>query len=102
MESMTINLTPYEHASLCYGNTWVVADEHVLAQQIARVALGQSRHVRQILAGASLGVPASTKNAQRERSNCSPLPRVRILGIGTAGCFKGIVRLLSRSRKMMR
>jgi len=60
---MSINLTPFEHGSLCHGNTWVVADEHVLAQQIARVALGQSRHVQKILAGASLGAPPSTKNS---------------------------------------
>ncbi|MFM0363054.1 hypothetical protein [Paraburkholderia sediminicola] len=60
---MSINLTPFEHGPLCHGNTWVVADELVLAQQIARVALGQSRHVQKILAGAALGVPSTTKNA---------------------------------------
>lgn len=60
---MSINLTPFSHESLCHGNTWAVADELVLAQQIARVALGQSRHVQKILAGASLGAPPTTSNA---------------------------------------
>ncbi len=60
---MSINLTPFENGSLCYGNTWVVADQLALAQQIARVALGQSRHVQKILAGASLGAQPTTRNA---------------------------------------
>jgi hypothetical protein len=54
---MTINLTPYEHTQLCYGSTWSVADEAVLARQLARVALGQSRHVQKILAGTALDAP---------------------------------------------
>jgi hypothetical protein len=60
---MSINLTPFEHGVLCRGNTWVISDENVLAQQIARVALGQSRHVQRILAGASLTTPATTGSA---------------------------------------
>ncbi|MFM0347890.1 hypothetical protein [Paraburkholderia sp. RL17-347-BIC-D] len=60
---MSINLTPFEHDVLCRGNTWVIADEDVLAQQIARVALGQSRHVQRILAGALLATPATTNSA---------------------------------------
>lgn len=35
----------------------------MLADQIARIALGQSRHVQKILAGANLGAPPTTANA---------------------------------------
>lgn len=62
---MTINITPYEHSELCHGNTWTVADLDTLAQQIAHVALGQSRHVQRILAGASLVARPATENASQ-------------------------------------
>ncbi|MET4349619.1 hypothetical protein [Bradyrhizobium sp. RT9a] len=39
---MSIILTPFEHGALC--STRTVEDEDVLADQIARIALGQSRH----------------------------------------------------------
>jgi hypothetical protein len=48
---MTISLTPFDCGELCHGNTWSVEDEGVLADQIARVAVGQARHVAKILAG---------------------------------------------------
>lgn len=54
---MPITLTPFVNSNLCHGNTWAVADENLLADQIARVALGQSRHVQKILAGANLAPP---------------------------------------------
>lgn len=63
---MTINLTPFKHEPLCYGHTWTVEDESVLAQRIARVALGQARHIQKILAGASVVAPATTENAARD------------------------------------
>src|SRR5208337_3361298 len=62
-EHMSIVLTPFEHGALCHGSTWSVEDEDVLADQIARIALGQSRHVQRILAGANFGPPATTANA---------------------------------------
>ena len=52
---MPINLTPFTLGTICFGNSWEVADEELLAQQIASVALGQSRHVERVLAGAQLG-----------------------------------------------
>jgi hypothetical protein len=61
--NMPIQLMPFEHGKLCYGNAWTVLDEDALAHQIARVALGQSRHVQKILAGAALGAPPTTQNA---------------------------------------
>jgi hypothetical protein len=60
---MSITLTPFEHGELCHGSTWTVEDEDALADQIARIALGQSRHVQKILAGANLGPAPTTTNA---------------------------------------
>lgn len=59
-DTVAISLTPFEHGDLCRGNTWAVEDENLLASQIARVALGQSRHVQKILAGANLTPVSST------------------------------------------
>ena len=56
---MSIKLTPFNHGELYHGFSWAVQDEDLLADQIARVAVGQSRHVAKILAGAQLG-PAPT------------------------------------------
>lgn len=60
---MSITLTPFVCGNLCHGSTWAVKDQDVLAEQIARVALGQSRHVQKILAGANLGPRLTTTNA---------------------------------------
>jgi hypothetical protein len=60
---MPINLTPFEHGTLCFGNTWSVVNETALAVQVARVALGQDRHIQKILAGASLAAPPTTRPA---------------------------------------
>jgi hypothetical protein len=56
---MPIQLTPIAHKSLIHGYTWTVLDEQGLADLIARVALGQARHVSKILLniGAALPVP---------------------------------------------
>lgn len=62
---MPISLTPFKHKPLCVGNTWAVPDIGLLALNIARVAMGQSRHVQKILAGASIGAPPTTKNAAK-------------------------------------
>lgn len=56
---MPIILTPFTLAPICSGYSWIVADEELLAQHIASVALGQSRHVERVLAGAQLR-PTST------------------------------------------
>jgi hypothetical protein len=60
---MSIILTPFDHGELCHGWSWTVQDEALLASQIARVALGQSRHVAKILAGAQLGPHSTTEAA---------------------------------------
>ena len=48
---------------ICSGHSWEVADEGLLARRIASVALGQSRHVERVLAGAKLGPPPTIASA---------------------------------------
>lgn len=62
---MSIALTPFANGSLFHGSTWAVQCEATLADQIAGVALGQSRHVEKILSGANLEPAASSKSAAR-------------------------------------
>lgn len=56
---MPIKLTPIAHKSLVEGFAWEVVDKQFLAELIARVALGQARHVQRILStiGAAFPVP---------------------------------------------
>jgi hypothetical protein len=61
---MPIALTPFHHDPLCYGSSWTVQDKALLAEQIAFVALGQSFHVENILAGANLQPPATVETAK--------------------------------------
>lgn len=60
---MPIALTPFDHRELCHGCTWTVQDEDLLARHIAAVALGQSRHVERVIAGAGLGLPPPPTSA---------------------------------------
>lgn len=48
---MPLTLIPIEHDDLCHGWRWEITDEADLARKVAMVALGQYRHVAQILAG---------------------------------------------------
>lgn len=58
---MTLILTPIEHGELCHGSRWVVDDINVLAERVARVAMGQYRHVASILEGLSVPAPKGSK-----------------------------------------
>jgi len=60
---MTLTLIPRDHGDLCHGWAWTVDDEDVLAEHVARIVLGQYRHVAKILAGA--GVPGPAANAEQ-------------------------------------
>jgi hypothetical protein len=60
---MAVILTPFQHGDLCHGWSWTITDEDELARQIAITALGQSRHVERILAGAQLGPPPTTASS---------------------------------------
>jgi len=59
-----LTLTPIDHLGLCHGWAWTIQDESILAERVARVAVGQYRHVARILAGANVPSPgASTDHA---------------------------------------
>lgn len=60
---MSISLTPYTLGTLCTGCSWTVDSEDLLAEQIARIALGQSLHVQRILAGANPAAPSTSTGA---------------------------------------
>ena len=48
---MTLTLEKVISPDLCEGSEWVVADEDALAEHVARIAVGQYRHVAKILLG---------------------------------------------------
>lgn len=52
---MTLGLKQIDHDDLCHGWEWEVEDIDLLVERVARVALGQYRHVAQLegLAGAA-------------------------------------------------
>ncbi|NJS13620.1 MAG: hypothetical protein HC788_02150 [Sphingopyxis sp.] len=61
---MTLVLKQIDHDKLCHGWEWEVEDIDILAERVARVALGQYRHVAQILEGLAGAAPAgSAKHA---------------------------------------
>jgi hypothetical protein len=57
---MPISLTPFKYPDTCSGCYWAIDDEDALAEHIARIALGQARHVERIIAaaGGSPGKPS--------------------------------------------
>lgn len=59
---MTMTLTPIAHDILCHGSEWTVTDIDLLAERVARVALGQYRHIAQILEGLAVDPPSTTKD----------------------------------------
>lgn len=60
---MTLTLVPINHGELCHGWAWIIDDEDVLAEHVARIVLGQYRHVAKILTG--VGVPGPAANAEQ-------------------------------------
>jgi hypothetical protein len=67
---MSLKLTPIVHGDLCHGWRWSVEDIDLLAERVARVAMGQYRHVSQILEGLNVSPPTGGKdhaeNAKRK------------------------------------
>lgn len=67
---MTISFTPIKHDELCEGSRWTINDKDELARLVARVALGQYRHVENILIDLDATIPAAThsfaEDAQRK------------------------------------
>lgn len=60
---MTLTLNPIDHGDLCHGWAWTIEDEDVLAERVARIVLGQYRHVAKILSGS--GVTGPVANAEQ-------------------------------------
>jgi hypothetical protein len=50
---VTLALQKVTTSTLCEGSEWVVVDHDVLAEQVARIAVGQFSHVSKILLGES-------------------------------------------------
>ena len=61
---MPIKLEPFEHGYVCQGAAWSVTDKDLLADRVAKVALGQARHVRRILTGANVGPPTTSTSVK--------------------------------------
>jgi len=59
---MALTLKAVNHGDLCHGWTWEINDEDQLVDDVARVAMGQFRHVARILAG--LGARAAPTSAE--------------------------------------
>lgn len=60
---MPLTLTPVSHGELCHGSRWVIADEDDLAARVARLALGQARHVAAVLSNIDKAPPATRADA---------------------------------------
>jgi hypothetical protein len=63
---MALMLEKVSSADLCEGSEWVVADEDALAERIARIAVGQYRHVAKILLGEGATAAAVTLAAKTD------------------------------------
>ena len=62
---MPLTLTPVSHGTLCHGSRWTIGDEDELARKVARIALGQARHVAAILSGVDKKAPPTRVDAAR-------------------------------------
>ena len=60
---MPLTLVPISHGALCHGSRWTVTDEDDLAKKVARLALGQARHVAEILTGIDKRPPITRGDA---------------------------------------
>jgi hypothetical protein len=60
---MPLTLIPINHDDLCHGWRWKIDDETDLARKVAMVALGQYRHVGQILSKIDKKQPPTQKEA---------------------------------------
>jgi hypothetical protein len=56
---MTLLLTKVDASEVCQGSDWAIEDQDALAEQVARIAVGQYRHVAKILAGTGSAPPPS-------------------------------------------
>jgi hypothetical protein len=59
---MSLKLTPIVHGELCHGARWDVENIDILAERVARVAMGQYRHVAKILEGLASEAPRTSQD----------------------------------------
>lgn len=57
---MTLSLRATDHDQLCHGWSWEIEDEEELVDQVARVTLGQYRHISRVLQGLAPRPPTTT------------------------------------------
>jgi hypothetical protein len=72
---MTLTLEKVSSPGLCEGSEWIVADEEALAEHVARVAVGQYRHVAKILLGEGAAVGTVTRSAKADAITLLTLKR---------------------------
>jgi hypothetical protein len=71
---MPVVLTPFTEGTLCHGCAWTIGDIPQLAQHVAQVALGQSRHVAKILAGVNVAPPPTSQSMRAAAINLLTVP----------------------------
>lgn len=57
---MTLSLVATDHDELCHGWSWEIEDEEELVDQVARVTLGQYRHISKVLQRLAPRPPTTT------------------------------------------
>jgi hypothetical protein len=63
---MTLRLQTVNSPDLCEGSEWVVVDGDALAEHVARIAVGQYRHVARILFGEDVTTATVTQAAKAD------------------------------------
>jgi hypothetical protein len=71
---MSVALTPYTCGTLCQGSAWTIDDLAQLSAHVAQVALGQSRHVAKILAGANVAAWPTSQSMRLAAINLLTVP----------------------------
>jgi hypothetical protein len=64
--AMPLTLTPIDHKGLCHGWAWTIENEDLLAEYVARIALGQYRHIACVLAEAGLASAGASPDHARD------------------------------------
>jgi hypothetical protein len=72
---MTLTLEKVISPDLCEGSEWIVADEDALAEHVARIAVGQYRHVAKILLGEGATAAAVNESAKADATTLLTLKK---------------------------
>jgi hypothetical protein len=63
---MALLLTKVQASDLCHGSDWAIDDQDALAEHVARIAVGQYRHVAKVLAGTGFSPPPSDDDVKAD------------------------------------